>query len=241
MTELNENEAAQRGKPNTLDGRVNDSLAELTRRLSDQLGALEKRMDQQLEALKDRLGDFRAYVAGGGVLVLVVLSLFGLWSKSTLAEDKADLREFKTDLRAEVRRDGQQATLEILTVDGQILMNRDLPVTIATKGEEIHINIEFVLRNVGKGWSGPFYTKIYSRDPVQLGRGSTDDRGFQYEGYMPPRASGWESLPGGSFSASVLFVWSIPRKPPPGRYPMRIKVYYGNGQVVVSDFTAIVQ
>jgi len=129
----------------------------------------------------------------------------------------------------EVHMDSSRAPqVNIFSRDGLLLNHSDFScTTIYYKEDDLYkIRFESVQYNVGGSWSGPTTTVLYTNSPIEYERSIDEDK---YE---------FRTVPGVKneiFSHGFAQIWTttlslkqLKKKIIPGKYPMKIKIFYAN-------------
>jgi len=86
------------------------------------------------------------------------------------------------------------------------------------------------------------YEKFYASDPIYLQARSTDESKFQYESYATPKHLEPNEIPGKYSNEAFNRIFLKDKvKPPAGKYPMLIKLFYGKGKIAQAVFTLVVR
>ena len=204
--------------------------------LNARLSGLEKRIDDQKQ--------FLGFITGVAAILISALSIVFAWN---LSGERESLRYFKSELKEEVRIELKKITkkplLTILDVDGRPLSDRTIPATFTHYEEYKCILAPIIFKNIGDSSSGDISFKAYTKKSIVLRDISTDEKDYMYEATYFPGKSGIDKMPGGGFS-SVYDFRLYPKDgvmPKPGKHPVLIKVYYGEGEVKSVEFTINVQ
>ena len=83
------------------------------------------------------------------------------------------------------------------------------------------------------------FIKVYANKPIVLSNSSTDEPKFQYETYINPKDLEPAEIPG-AYSSEFFLTINVTGQPPPGKYPMLLKIFYGKARVVRAQFTAVI-
>jgi hypothetical protein len=207
----------------------------------------DKAVAKDIVNIEKRIEDVKWMIGYLVTISGIALTVFGTYMSLNLNNEKAEIRQFKEEISELVRGKGGNAELEILRADGRGPLNGStINVDIEKTPGKDHqfLKLDFILHNKGDGWSGEFTTKIYTVAPIVQNVRSSDEPDFDYENYLNRDDS--ESIPGG---ASIRrWSWVMIRRPAeekikPGRYPILVKEYYGEGVTRVAEarFTAQVR
>jgi hypothetical protein len=196
-------------------------------------------LDKLLAGIDKRLDDMKWFIGGVTTLFTIVFSILTLILGWNFNGEKASLHEFKQDVRAELGKVELPPQLELLGINGEALAGQEINASIETKPDRSSLLLlQFVLRNVGDGISGPLYGKVYSSEPIRFYSKSTDEKAkFKFEAYVLPTHLAQNEIPG---KFSLMFYLQLPLTdrvvPPPGKYPVMVKLFYGKGKVAVASF-----
>jgi len=199
-------------------------------------------LEKRLLTTDKRFDDIKWYFGGVTTLFTIGFSVLTLALSWNYANEKASLRDFQRDLKADLGRIDALPELELLGVDAKPLANQNINAEISQdKDVYLSLTINHFLRNAGNGISGPMFVKLYSSDPVVLDNRSTDEPRFKYEATITPKNLEPNEIPG-KYSTEWFHQVNLPKKtrPPKGRYEMLVKVYYGKGKVVQAPFWLVV-
>lgn len=196
----------------------NDRLASSEKEIKDDeykaLQHIDDDIDRRLGATQENVRDFRSDV------------------ESRLDEKSKQLTKSEDDLRQEVHLREAPAELTLMSSSNQLLDGHVLTADLRAAGTDRtavpHIHFEHQLRNAGKAPSGPMVLKVYSNDIPFADKVCDED--FKYCTTVNGNI-GANSLPGGGYTETRAWNVETAAFPSPGRYPMLIKIYYGEGQV----------
>lgn len=197
-------------------------------------------LDKRFESLEKRFDDIKWYFGGVSAFFAIAVSLFTIIGNSNFSSERNSLEQFKTDLRADLGKADIPPQLELLAPNGEPLAGQDLPISFRTddKGNKM-LEIHYICRNVRGSATGLMFQKFYSKDPIVLSNSSTDEPKFQYETYINPKDVEPSDIPG-AYSSELLTTIDVTGQPPPGKYPMLLKIFYGKGRVARAQFTAVI-
>jgi hypothetical protein len=156
---------------------------------------------------------------------------------------KEDVRNMENEFRDKVREQLGQAApskLKFLGANGQALVGQEIVLKLRKKDQEFEGTFPFLLRNIGKGWTGPISLKLYAPKELPTFIPSIDEPGYPFEQRVVPEDLHPNSVPGGDYSMNYTFGSSWPM-PIPGRYGVLLRAYYGNGRVVSAAFYLIIR
>lgn len=194
--------------------------------------------EKRLVSTEKRIDDMKWFMGGFTGFFTIIFGVLTILVNLNLNSEKSALREFQRDLKSELGKVEVPPQLELLGQDKQALTNQEIPIIVRIDeyGTQVLI-LTHVLRNVGKSLSGPLYEKIYTKAPLELNSNSTDEPKFDYEEYFDPSRLTPNEIPGNYSTQWTLRVaLKGSEKPPPGKYPVLAKVFYGKGQVVQAPF-----
>jgi len=197
-------------------------------------------LDKRFDSLDKRFDDIKWYFGGVSAFFAVAVSLFTIVGNSNLSNERNSLQQFKTELRADLGKADIPAALELLGPVGEPLAGQELRVSFQTaeKGQP-QLVIHYICRNSGGSPTGLMFVKVYATDPVVLSNTSTDEPKFRYETYVNPKDLEPADIPG-AYSSEFFLDINVTPRPPRGKYPMLLKVFYGRAQVARAQFTAVV-
>ncbi len=195
------------------------------------------KFESRFQYLEKRHDDMRFYVGVPAAFLGVIFGLFSYFANSNFKDERTQLRDFEQDMRSDLGREDAYPNLQLLGFNGDPLTGQVVPakVTAEEKGEKL-LEFAYVLRNVGTRTTRPMFLKLYSSQPIQLGNQSTDENTFKYEAFVAPDKFNPGQLPGGNYSSAYTVHFVLANDVPSGRYPVLLKVYYGDGKVVQAQF-----
>jgi hypothetical protein len=220
------------------DQHLKDMKSEMDVELKTRFEALDKRLegtDKRFDDLKWFIGG----ITGTATIIFSVLMLALSWNYNT---ERTSLHQFETDLRTDLGKAESPPELQLLGSNGAPLSDQEVTVEFRTDKEgSLELYINYQLKNVGGGPSGPLYVKFYVSDPLRFSNRSTDDAHFQYEAYLNPTDLTLAEIPGQySTGYDLNFVLDTKSIPPPGKYPAQLKMFYGKGKFVSAKFYLLV-
>jgi len=191
-----------------------------------------KRVETRIEDLKWAVGLF------AGVLALLFAGL-SVMVGINLSSEKTSLRDFKDELRAEVREylgKSSKPNLALMTADGLELHGATVDAWLAPNEKGPQIHFRWVIKNVGKGRSGPIFARFYSTN-VPFPDPDVEKTGYKFSTFIEPEKFSPSEVFGG---ASVLYtahigidesLQSLDSKP-----EILLRLFYGEGQTVDAKF-----
>jgi hypothetical protein len=201
-------------------------------------------VDKRLASTDKRIDDIKWLVGGTAGIFTVVFSVLMVALSWNYSNERASLRDFERDIKADLGKLDEPAELELLGANGLPLAGQEVPASIEKEQDQANYLVIFrsILRNKGLGPSGPIYMKLYTKKPLTLASSSTDEPNFQYEIYFSPKDMEPSDLPG-QFSSDRIGRIAIEGglRPAAGKYLIMIKTYYGRGKVAQAAFTIAVQ
>lgn len=203
--------------------------------MDDDLKTRFEDMDKRLTLIDKRFDDVKWFFGSVSLILSVVAIMAGYNYNNERARLDASVKEFKEEIgKLELPPD-----LEVLANNGQPVAGQEVMARLDTREGRLVLSYNYVLRNVGSGPTGPMWVKAYASDPVQLINDSSDEPRFKYESVITSKYLEPSELPGKLSSQRDLHLY-LQRKPPPGKYPILMKHYYGKGKVVASSFTLVI-
>ena len=100
--------------------------------MDEETKARLEELDKRFSSLEKRLDDIKWYFGGVTALFTFGFSVFALVSSWTYGSERASLRDFQNELRAEVGKVEPPPELQILGVDGDPLSGEEVPVKFRT-------------------------------------------------------------------------------------------------------------
>jgi hypothetical protein len=220
------------------DHHLKDVKSEMEVELKTSLEALDKRFVE----IDKRFDDIKWFIGGVTGIATIIFSVLMLVLSWNYNEERTSLHEFEKDLKADLGKGELQPELELLGSNGELLSGQEVKAEFRTdKDGSMLVYIDYGLRNVGGGTSGPLYVKFYASDPINLTNRSTDDPNFQHEAYANPTDLTPSELPG-KYSTDFNLHFDLAKNsiPPRGKYLAQIKMFYGKGRFVSAKFYLVV-
>jgi hypothetical protein len=183
--------------------------------------------DKRIQDLKWYIGIFSSAIA---FLVAGLTVIGGL----NLAAEKSSLKDFKQELREEVReslgKSVAQPKLVFQTMDGKPLEGATLPAWIGPGDKnKPQIHFEYVIANKGNGRSGPMFQRFYASD-IRLSDPDVDQTGYKYATFIKPENFNPAELLGG---VAMKYISSLDVADDfhgfEGEKKMLLRLYYSNG------------
>jgi len=197
---------------------------------------LDKRIssaDKRFDDLNKRFDDVK-WVAGS---VSILLSVLAVLAGFNFTNERAALRDSLKELREEVGKVEVTPNLEMVGLDGQTLSGQEVPGHVSRDNDAIILSINFILRNIGSGTTGPMWVKLYSSS-LSPDYPSSDEPKFKYEAIVIPKSFGPGELPGKMSAPRYLNV-GLASPPEPGKHCVPMKHYYGKGMVASASFIIV--
>lgn len=196
--------------------------------------------------IRQRLFYLILYLVTVPIIIAIALYAFFSHSSRNLYNEKADLREYKKELREDVGKTKKEPLLELFGIDGKPLENQTLSLKINIKYQndgknKYSISIPYVTKNVGKKTTGKMSIKLYTkRFPISLNP-STDEPDFNFETYINPGSITPQELPGGGFSLSWRSnIYFDNKEEILGNDSALLKIYYGDDKIVSAKFNILI-
>jgi hypothetical protein len=210
--------------------------------MEDEIKSRFDEADKRLLSTEKRIDDIKWFIGGLATLFTVGFSVLTLILSWNYSNERASLRDFQRDLRADLGKIEQAPELLILGTNGAELSGQEINATVVKdKAGDSKITIPSVYRNKGLGTTGPLYVKIHTRKPLALDSRSTDEPDFEFELYIEPKDIQPSELPGQYTTAQESWFYLVGRVPPkPGKHPVLMKVFYGKGKVARAGFTIVI-
>jgi len=197
-------------------------------------------LDKRIAVTDKRFDDVKYFAGGVSILLGVLAVLAGL----NFSNERAWLRESMKDLKEEVGKLEAPAQLEILGTNGQPLGGQEVTAKTGSRpdasGAKYALRYDFIVRNNGAGNTGPMWVKVYTRAGIALINASSDESSFKYEDLITPTHLVPSELPG-KVSIQEWLSLATNTLPPPGKYPILMKHYYGKGKVATTSFTLVIE
>jgi hypothetical protein len=207
----------------------------------EKLSHLDKRLSET-HALFDKLiSSIRLVSVIGFGVVGSIIAIVTIWVGVGFHFEKNELKEFKNEMTEKVDKklgNYKPAKLEIHDVSGNKLEGNvvDGSVYVDRYNHPV-ISIPIRYKNVGESTTEIIITKGYSNSPITLAKVSTDEPEYSTETNMQVGDFLLGTLyPNLSAVENAKFVFFGRNKLEKGKYPVKIKVYYGSQDPVVADF-----
>lgn len=237
----------------------------MDRKTKDLLEQVNKLVDTRIDDVKwliSSSGKWSAILGSAAVAISAVFSLlFSLLYYFNFDRERADIRDYRRQLTADFRDWRQQLTdevrvklgtyyqppvLEVLTAGGDPLEGQEIEASLGGKDKDGRFMLlyTYVIRNTGGSITGPIWVKTYSPESIVFAsrNPSTDDSKFRYEALTQPQASDPSQLPAG---ASCCWTYTAyldsDSPPPPGKWPMQMKHYYGEKEITTTRFSVVIK
>jgi|HubBroStandDraft_4_1064222.scaffolds.fasta_scaffold31283_2 hypothetical protein len=207
-------------------------------RVEDRIETVEK----LIEHTEKRFDDVKWYFGGAATLFTIGFSVLTLVLSWNVNSEKEGLRNFQTDIRADLGKSEVPPRLEVWAPDGTSLAGREVEAKASKENNSsLRLYMSTILKNAGGTTTGPLSVKLYTNDPIHLSDSTTDEPKYKYEAYLYKNFEPVE-LPGG---ASCTFYWyfdlSGDTPPGPGKYASLMKFYYGKGKVEQVPVTIVIK
>jgi hypothetical protein len=194
---------------------------------------IEERFDdveRRFTSIDKRFDDVKWYIGGVAGFFTISFAVLTIVLNQSNTSEKQSLRDFQRQLREDLGKSEGIPQVELFGINRQPLDGQEILGTFRTKNDGVQLVITHFLKNSGTGTTGPISVKIYAPAPVHLDSQSTDETGYDYETYITPKNLEPNEAPGGLTSEWTLNLDLPFGAPPPGKYRMLIKVYYGKGE-----------
>lgn len=200
-------------------------------------------VDTKIAATDKRVDEVKWYIGGIGGLFSIwfaVLTLVLSWNYSA---DKASLRDFQRDLRADLGKSVGLPELELIGIDGNDLEGQELEATFQTQKTDDNMSntnmiLNFGLKNSGDESTGPITATLYTDNSIAGGRPSIDEHDFKYAWVWGSKYSDPPEIPG-RLTLAWRFTATLASSelPPAGKHPALIKFFYGKGKAKRAKIT----
>lgn len=191
--------------------------------------SVAKYTDKRIDDLKWFIGVFSSAIT---ILVAGLSILIGL----NLSAEKNSLKEFKQDLREEVReslgKTVARPNLVLQTLDGKPLEGATLTAWLGTGDNNLpQINFTYVIANQGNGRSGPLFMRFYSSD-IRFSDPDVDKTGYKYATFINYTKFDPSELFGGAAMPYTSHL-NVPQDFHgfDGEKKIMFRLYYGNGEI----------
>lgn len=173
-----------------------------------------------------------------GVITLIVAGLT-VMNSLNLSSERSSLQTFKGEIKSEMRELLGSVAAPILTlwtVDGNELNQAVVDGWLAPNEIGPQIHFQYVIKNVGKGRSGPLFAKLYSSD-VPLPDPDVDRTGYKFSTFIEPKQFSPPEVFG---NMSMLYTLNIGMRKPLDTLDnlpeLLVRLYYSNGQMTEAKF-----
>ena len=204
---------------------------------------VERRLDEladRISAIDKRFDDLRWVLGGAASLFALAFSVVTLLLSWNFNSEKDGLKQFETNLRADLGKADLPPELELLDTNNAPLANQQIEAFVSTSAGYPLLTLTFFGRNAGESLTGELYVKLYAVAPIHLHGPSTDEPKYQYEDLLTPKQLSPDQLPAKlSLPMTLRFPLEGPGTPPPGKYPCLVKCYYGRGKVAQAPFILV--
>ncbi len=198
-------------------------------------------LDKRLQTFEKRFDDIKWYFGGAAAMFAVFISLFTIIANSNLSNERNGLQQFKNDLRADLGKAESLPDIELLGLNGQPLAGQEVRASVQKDKEGAkQFVLRYAMRNGGVGRSGLMFVKIYTNDPIHLNSLSTDEKEFKYEDFVAASSFSPNDIPGGNYTSPYTLSVDLTGDLGTGKYPILLKVYFGNGKVVQARFVVAI-
>jgi len=219
---------------------------------------MDKEVEDKITHLEKRIDDIKSFITlivSAGTTIIGILMIVFTWSATS---EKSDLRSHKESLTKEIKEElgkrNKKADIELVTKDGKKLDGQVVIANVKTYrySETINdkrvdktgilIELPFVIKNSGEGYSGRMTIKYYVKSPIKLTYSSTDEGGFDYEEYIAARDTALPNFPGGlTYEYPFIIYPKDFSKPLIGKHNILIKIYYGQGKQTSAHIVANIE
>ena len=140
-------------------------------------------------------------------------------------------------MKAELGKTIQPPLIELLTPGSKPLNGCSMPAGFEKDSTGFaRITFHFFQKNSGSSPSMKINIKCYTDELVHLSNMSTDEPKYRYESYIDTQHLNPGELP--AHCSSEYYVWTG-KVSPSRKYPVLLKVYYGNDRVAQAEFTIV--
>lgn len=210
--------------------------------MEDDTKARFDEVDKRQATLEKRFDDIKWYLGGVTGVFTIGFSVLVLVLSWNYSSERASLRDFQRDLKAELGKLDLPPEVNLLGLNGSPLEGQDVSgsMVVNDKGEHL-LRISHILRNRGDSPTGHMFVKLYTQEGIPFDDKSTDESEYKYEAYIDPSRLDPPELPGKfSFQESYDFVVLGKADVKDGRHQALLKVYYGKGRVTQARVTIVV-
>lgn len=203
---------------------------------------------ERFSLIRQRFFYLTSYLIAIPIIITIALYAFFSHSSRNLYNEKADLREYKKELREDIGKTKMkmEPLLELFGMDGKPLENQILSLKINIQYQndgknKYSISIPYIAKNVGKKTTGKMSIKLYTKRFPMSPNPSTDEPDFNFETYISPGDITPQELPGGGFSLSWRSNIPFDKKEEMlGKDSALLKIYYGDAKVASAKFKLLI-
>lgn len=199
-------------------------------------------IDKRFSITEKRIDDLKWFIGGFATLSAILFGIITIILSWNFNNERASLREFQRDIKADLGKVDKPADIEQLGSNGLPLRGQEITTEVKKDDKgKYFINIRHFFKNNGDGGTGPLYMKVYTNEPLIQSNHSIDEKDFKYESYLTPKNIDPSELPG-HFSSEQFMKFHLKDDiaPAPGKYKILFKTFYGKGKVDHSLFTIII-
>lgn len=204
--------------------------------------------NDRLISLEKRIDDIKWYMGGITAFLGIIFAIISFISSENTNSEKIGLIEFKKEMREDLFKNGPPPSIQVYKDIDVSLADADVTVQkYVDSSRNNAIRFDLIVKNAGGSPAFNLLFKIYTSDPIKLGnfdvithklapKYSSDEKMYKYETFVSADNA---PLPANMTDRSIfnLFVLSAP---PPGKYPVLLKISYGTKDVSELKFNIVV-
>lgn len=226
----------------TLD-EVNRNVEETRDRLDRETERLQQAIDGEMARMENALSHtriFSQWAIGLLALIFTGLSIYAAISISSQTNLLSDFRDSVSQDIVNQRRELEAAIDRQLGSGSPPVLSTLHPDTLQPLTEGVVLDLRrqqdaseewysfsVVIKNEGGSTSGPIFSKVVTRAPLELPEKSSSEKEFDFETVMEPADRFGDSLPAG-MSRNYEYVLDLARVPPSGNHVALLIHYYGS-------------
>lgn len=193
-------------------------------------------MGDKYEIIEKRLEDLKWFIGVFSGTIALVFAGLSIFLGINLSSERASIKEEREQLKTQVMESlgkSEKPLLQLETIDGKPLNGAMINGWIAPNENGVQqIHIQYVIRNIGNGRSGPMFLRFYSTD-IHFNDPDTDQTGYKYSTFInytawdPAELLGGVSMP---YTSNINISKNF--KIVDGQTEILIRLYYSDREMV---------